>query len=120
SGKTRLALEIAGHIAAYSSAVCFVDLTALSDLDLLPSAIALSLGLKPIANGAPLDEVEKALVGQRWFIVLDNFEHLLAQKEHAAALVQTLLDRVPSLSILVTSRRLLGLTIEHDFSTPPL
>lgn len=129
SGKTRLALEVAGHIAAFSGAVCFVDLTALSDPQLLPSAIAQSLGLPLDPKADPMERVFGALQAQRppdgrpqgrWLVVLDNFEHMLAHKKQATSLVHTLLERVPSLTCLITSRQLLGLLQEQDFPVHPL
>src|SRR5207244_3504492 len=50
-------------------------------------------------------------------LVLDNFEHLV---EEGASVVQALLERLPSLKCLVTSRQLLGLSGEREFAVPPL
>ena len=48
--------------------------------------------------------------------MLDNFEHLLA----SASLLPVLLDANQSLTVLVTSRTVLRVYGEHDYSVPPL
>jgi predicted ATPase len=49
--------------------------------------------------------------------VLDNFEHLV---EEGAPIVQTLLERAPTLTCLATSRRLLNLSYERELALSPL
>src|SRR5262249_29216393 len=50
-------------------------------------------------------------------LVLDNFEHLVAD---GGGLVRELLERIPSLTCLVTSRQPLGLAGEQEFAVAPL
>jgi predicted ATPase len=59
----------------------------------------------------------KADVGQKQILlVLDNFEQVIA----AAPYVADLLAACPKLRVLVTSREILHLQMEHDLSVPPL
>jgi non-specific serine/threonine protein kinase len=57
------------------------------------------------------------LAARPTLLVLDNFEHLVAE---GALTVRALLERVPALICLVTSRCPLGLEGEQEFFVPPL
>ncbi len=117
AGKTRLALELARQSAPqYKGRVWFV---ALADavlpsqiLTLLHSALAL-----PAAPGDPLEAVITALTGTPALLILDNMEHLLPDGEKP---VRRLLQRLPDLVCLVTSRHALGLEGEQEYALPPL
>jgi predicted ATPase len=61
--------------------------------------------------------VVEALSKQPSLLVLDNMEHLV---EGGTSVLQTLLQRVPSLTLLVTSRQLLGLSAEREYVLAPL
>src|SRR5262249_29956107 len=61
--------------------------------------------------------VVEALGRRPTLLVLDNFEHLV---EEGALLVRTLLERVTSLTCLVTSRQHLDLDGEQEFAVLPL
>jgi non-specific serine/threonine protein kinase len=65
----------------------------------------------------PLGQVVSHLQGRPWLLVLDNFEHLL---EGGATQLRTLLERVETLSCLVTSRQVLGLSGEQELALLPL
>src|SRR6476659_1192993 len=59
TGKTRLAIEVAGEVAdAYPDGVFFIDLSPLRDEALLASAIAQALDVRP-QTGRPLMDVLK-------------------------------------------------------------
>ena len=118
TGKTRLAIEAAGRMAAaYQGAVWLVPLADLSDASLIPSAILDALRLPRSPQREPLEQIVEALARQPSLLVLDNFEHLV---EAGIEIVQTLLSRVPSLTCLVTSRQRLGLSAEREFPVLPL
>jgi predicted ATPase/DNA-binding SARP family transcriptional activator len=136
TGKTRLAVTAAGRLMeAWDGAVWFVPLADVAPpprseagadapddegtgtRDRIAAAIASALGLPPSADESPLGQVVEALGRQATLLVLDNFEHLV---EQGALLVRTLLERVPSLSCLVTSRQHLDLTGEQEFAVLPL
>jgi predicted ATPase/DNA-binding SARP family transcriptional activator len=120
TGKTRLALEVARRLQEQGSTwtgVAFVSLVDLTDPRLLGQTLRGALNLPPAGDTDPLEQIATWLAGQRFLLVLDNFEQLL---EAGPATVQPLLKRAPGLVCLVTSRRPLGLTAEADYPVPPL
>src|SRR5262249_25488991 len=76
-----------------------------------------ALRLPRSAGVAPLELVVNALSRQPSLLILDNFEHLVAA---GVGLLSTLLARIPSLTVLVTSRQALNLTGEREFPVSPL
>jgi predicted ATPase len=95
-----------------------VDLAGVADPDLVPGAVATSLGVD--VRHAPDDEA--ALVsslGRRsaHLLVLDNCEHVA---ERCAELVGSLLASCPALRVLATSRRPLGVAGEFVRPVRPL
>lgn len=121
TGKTRLALEAAGRLweDVFAGAVWFVPLADVEEAGLIPAALRDVLGLPAASGREPLDEVVAALSRQPSLLLLDNFEQLLGGEE-AAEIVQSLLERVPTLSCMVTSRQPLGLPGEREFPVLPL
>ncbi|HEX9995538.1 MAG TPA: NACHT domain-containing protein [Abditibacterium sp.] len=120
SGKTRLALETVRGIASDwepHGRVFFVPLAALSDAGLLFSTIRDALLLTASSDLPPLEQIERALRGQKSLFLLDNFEQLVAQ---GASLLQQLRERLPLAVFLVTSRVLLNLPGEREFPLSPL
>jgi len=116
-GKSRLALGVAAGLHPdFSDVIAWVSLVGLNEPNLVPSAIAQTLGL--VATGSVT--VQHAL--RRWFanrevlLLLDNFEHLVA----AAGFISELVAACPRLKILVTSRVPLGLRTEHEFQLSSL
>ena len=101
TGKTRLALAVANEVAReLADGAVFVDLSAVSDPELVLPAIA--------ENG---DMRDRSLL-----LVLDNFEQVLGAGPH----VSELLASAPGLRILVTSRAPLRLASERVYPVPPL
>ncbi|HZT42939.1 MAG TPA: tetratricopeptide repeat protein [Chthonomonadaceae bacterium] len=119
-GKTRLALEVARRLQqAYADSIWFVSLADISDPSWIGSALVEALSL-PRANEKELLEQVTAFLKERntsALLVLDNFEQLV---EGGANIVQRLLEQVPTLTCLVTSRRLLRLSSEREFALQPL
>jgi non-specific serine/threonine protein kinase len=118
AGKTRLALEAAGDVAAlYPDGTWLVELAPLSDATLLVQAFARVLGVRE-QPGRPLAD---ALVGhlrtRNLLLVADNCEHLI---EAVAAVADALLGACPHLSILATSREALHVTGEVVWPVRPL
>jgi predicted ATPase/DNA-binding SARP family transcriptional activator len=126
TGKTRLALEAAGQMAGYfGGAVFFVPLAGIGDPALIPGAVLEALRLPPSPQREPLDQAVEALAKQPALLVLDNLEHLLAGDaagsiDGARKMVEALLSRVATLTLLVTSRQVLGLPIGREFALSPL
>jgi predicted ATPase/DNA-binding CsgD family transcriptional regulator len=116
-GKTRLAKQIAAeHRQTFRDGVWFVDLTDITDGDLLPSVIGARLGLFHTPTETAGD-LAGHLRGQRLLLVVDNCEHLI---EPVAVLLHDLLAAAPELRVLATSRQVLGVTGERVLPIPPL
>ncbi|HZP81467.1 MAG TPA: tetratricopeptide repeat protein [Chthonomonadaceae bacterium] len=120
TGKTRLSLEIACRlVAVYSGSVWFVPLADLRDPNLIGSSLVEALSLPRSGNIEPREQAIGFLreLGKPALLVLDNFEQLV---EEGAEIVQTLLEQIPTLTVLMTSRRLLNLSSEREFVLLPL
>jgi predicted ATPase/transcriptional regulator with XRE-family HTH domain len=114
-GKSRLALELAGALAAGHDEVGFVSLTALTDHVQVGPAIQQALAVPDATT--PVGERLTAHIGtSRVLLLLDNFEHVLG----AAPLVASLLAACAGLHVLVTSRAPLGVRGEHRLPLGPL
>jgi predicted ATPase len=118
AGKTRLALEVGGVVAATSPdlPVCFVDLAPLAEATLVFGAVAHALGLREAAGEASIDMVRRYLTGRRLLLILDNFEHV----RDAAPNVGALLRAAPDVCVLTTSRTALRVYGEWEFPVEPL
>ncbi|MCI0690786.1 protein kinase [candidate division KSB1 bacterium] len=117
TGKTRLGLQAAANLnEAFTDGTFFVSLAANTDAKLVLSTIAQTFGIfenpvRSVAEGVIAYLREKNLL-----LLLDNFEQVV----EATPVVAELLAACPQLKILVTSRSVLHLTGEHEFSVPPL
>ncbi|MFE3703246.1 BTAD domain-containing putative transcriptional regulator, partial [Nocardia tengchongensis] len=111
AGKTRLAVEAMDRQA--TGAVFFVPLAELGAPDQLADAVAGALDAGPdrTTRLTELLDVGPAV------LVLDNCEHVIAA---AAALAEHLLDRLPQLRVLATSREPLAITGEALCHLGPL
>ena len=117
-GKTRLALQLAERLRRhFRDGVWLVELAAVADGQLLPSAIVSALELSEQGRASPLAVIEAALATRHMVLVLDNCEHLVA---HAAALVARLLQVCAGLTVLATSRERLGVPGELVWRVPAL
>ncbi|HEU5404452.1 MAG TPA: tetratricopeptide repeat protein [Gaiellaceae bacterium] len=116
-GKTRLALALARHQAAYADGVLFVELDALDEGGLVPGAVAEGLDLRALRGGAVVDALVAELEPLEFLLVLDNCEHLIGA---AATLADSLLRGAPRLTVLATSRQPLRVPGEVLFRVPSL
>ena len=117
SGKTRLAMHVAGELAdAFAQGVCFVRLTGVRDSAQVPMSIIQALGMTPSSSIPLVQSLVNFLREKELLLVLDNFE----QVTEAATVVGELLAEAPRLKVLVTSRVVLHLYGEREFSVPPL
>jgi predicted ATPase/DNA-binding winged helix-turn-helix (wHTH) protein len=109
-GKTTVGLAVAERmIGAYEHGVWMVDLAPLGDPSLVPSAVATVLGLE-IRTENPLPALVAALRDNRMLLMLDNCEHVI---DAAAGLAEAVLSGAPGVTILATSRELLGVQGER-------
>lgn len=116
-GKTRLALRLATDLAPeFDEGAAFVQLAAIRDVALVPSAIADAVGLRDLRPEATLDALASDLAERSLLLVLDNFEHVL----DAGSMLPDLLATAPRVKMLLTSRAALRLRAEHEYVVPPL
>jgi len=118
AGKTRLALEAAHTLASdYAPALTFVSLAEVTSGSDISAALLDRLHGPKAVGSAPIKQILDALSKQPTLLVLDNFEHLLPE---GASFLAMLLQLVPTLTCLVTSRQLLGLDGEVEIPVHPL
>lgn len=122
AGKTRLSLEAATRDRAHGQGrVWFVPLAGVSAEEQLPDAVLGAMsGLYDsgrMRQDTPADRMAELLDVGDVLLVLDNCEHLV---EAAAALAAQLLDRLPQLRILATSREPLAIIGEALCHLGPL
>lgn len=115
-GKTRLAIEVARQQPQHD--IYFVSLVELTTATRLPSAIAATVGLSVATTQAPLEALCGFLAAHPTLLVLDNAEHL--DLPELTRFCQTLLERLPRLRLLVTSRHVLGGSGELRFPVQTL
>src|ERR1700685_3118602 len=109
-GKTTVAISVAHTlIDGFHDAVFFIDLAALTDPQLVPTAVASALGLTLQTQDALVGLL--AFIGNRKILlVLDNCEHVISV---AAALTERVVSEAPQAHILATSREALRVEGEH-------
>jgi non-specific serine/threonine protein kinase len=118
SGKSRLALELAGLLRdRFDDGVWWVDLASFSDGTLVPQAIAMALGVRDQPGEQPTPVLARYLSMRHVLLVVDNCEHLIAS---TAVLLEGLLRVAPGLRVLATSREPLKIDGEQVFVVPPL
>ena len=116
-GKTTVAVWIAhALIDDFAGAVFFVDLGALTDPGLVPTAVASALGFMMQAQD-PFLSLLTFLGERRVLLVLDNCEHVI---DAAAALAERVVSDAPRANILATSREALRVEGEHVHLLYPL
>ncbi len=132
-GKTRLAVAIADALRAVSGAaaaegrsereplrVAVVPLSTVTDDGEVLASVAQVLGATSEWAGQDiLEMVARELEGRRTVLVLDNLEQLV-DSEATLDDILALLDRLPLLSLLCTSRTALRLAQEHQIPIGPL
>ncbi len=116
-GKTRLAVRVATELQLdFPDGVCFVSLATISDPEFVLPAIAQMLGLKEGTGQAIKEQLYTYLRTQHMLLVLDNYEQVVT----TAPLLADLVGHCPQLKILVTSRTVLHIDGEQEYSVVPL
>jgi predicted ATPase len=109
SGKTRLAVAAATELVPETKAgVFWVGLAAEREPALVVEAIARTLGAKT--------DVADLIGARNMLLLLDNFEQVV----DAARDLSSLLEACPNLRVIVTSRELLRIRGEIEYSVSPL
>jgi predicted ATPase/DNA-binding SARP family transcriptional activator len=118
-GKTRLALQVAERLRGIGMPVAFVPLAGVTEPRLIGELICQGLGIPAVSGVDPLGHAIQFMrgYGDRVVLTLDNFEQLVAEGMLA---VRHLLESVPSLTCLVTSRIPLDLSCEWEYPVTPL
>lgn len=116
-GKTRLALEVASELEpTFGDGGVFVDL-APAEPAMVPHVVAAAAGVTE-EGAAPVDElVWRALTERHALVVVDNCEGVV---DAGAAMVDGLLRRCPSVTVLATSREPLSVDGEMTWRVPSL
>ena len=101
-GKTRLAMRVAADLRrTFPDGVCFVQLGAVGDSDVVPDLVAGALGLSGRSTQSGTIAIVEYLRKRTLLLVLDNCEHVV---DVTAVLVDTILQTCPAVRILATSR----------------
>lgn len=109
-GKTALAIAVATHLAGeFGDRAFFIEFAALPDAALVPTKIALALGVRYVRDESVTASLAAAIAERPTLLVFDNFERVAA----AASMVAALLAATSSLKVLVTSRVPLHLSAER-------
>lgn len=118
TGKTRLAIE-AAHIVGskFSDGVLYISLADVYSAEAIPPLILHSIGASGTQSEHLYEAINNILGARELLLVLDNFEQLV---EEASGFIRSLLDRVPGITILITSRIRLELEGEVEVHVYPL
>ncbi|MCU1504538.1 MAG: transcriptional regulator, winged helix family [Ilumatobacteraceae bacterium] len=120
-GKTRLALQVgANAMSRYPQGVWLLELAPISDGSRVVTELAVALSLD--ANGCDgVEEIGKllcdSLAERSALLIFDNCEHLV---DAIAGLVKLLLTKCSRVSVLATSREVLGVPGEVVYQVPAL
>jgi len=116
-GKTRLAMQVAADLDdEFSGDVWFVPLATVRDPTLVLPTIAKHLGVRITGDRPLVDQLAAACHDRALLLVLDNLEQVI----EAGPLLAVLLASAPMVKTLVTSRVVLHLGGEQEFTVPPL
>lgn len=118
-GKTRLALEVGKRVtAAFEGAVWFAPLVSVLRAEGIFPAIASAVEGTDFTNFDAVDVITQRLSEPpHALLILDNMEQIA---DDGGPMVRELLERLPNLSLLCTSRQPLGIRGEMRFEVQPL
>ncbi|HJQ88410.1 MAG TPA: BTAD domain-containing putative transcriptional regulator [Propionibacteriaceae bacterium] len=121
AGKTSLALAtVARTSGRYSDGAYGVRLASVNTGDQVPVAVADALGM-PMDGAAATRDLRDRLISyltrRRLLLLVDNCEHVV---DAAAALIDDILSRCPSVTVIATSREALAIPDEVQVTVGPL
>ncbi|MGZ3632542.1 MAG: ATP-binding protein [Candidatus Limnocylindrales bacterium] len=117
TGKTRLSLQLAAEaVERFPDGVYFVALEPISDAALVPSTIAMTVGVQDVGGGSVEERLKAYLQDRRVLLLLDNMEQVTG----AATFLSELLRSAPNVSCIVTSRAALRIYGEQEYPVPTL
>lgn len=116
-GKTTVAIAVAHAMREeFADAVCFVDIGAVENPNLVAATVAASLGLI-VQTADAVPTLLEYLRTVRFLLVLDNCEHVI---DTMATLAETICREAPGTHILATSREALRVEGEQAYWLPAL
>ena len=117
-GKTRLAAEVAGRVAArFADGIRLAELASVQDQAQVPAAVAAVLGVRQAPGDPVLELLAGALSRQQVLLVLDNCEHVL---DAVAQLCEAMLPLADDVRVLATSREPIAVAGEARYRLRPL
>ena len=116
-GKTRLAIAVGSRLEERSSRqTVFVSLASIAQPELVMPRVAAVVGATIEGTRAPVDVLAEHFAETPTLLVLDNLEQVLG----VALEIDQLLSSSPNLKILVTSRIVVRLRAEREYSVSAL
>jgi predicted ATPase/DNA-binding winged helix-turn-helix (wHTH) protein len=116
-GKTTVAVSLAhNELYNYSDGVAFIDFSTVSDAQYVPAAIAAGVGARQSSEDI-LMEIVEVLSGKEILLILDNCEHVTST---VSSVINHLLETLPGLKILATSREPVRTNAERVMRLPTL
>jgi predicted ATPase len=116
-GKTRLAVAVGERLRdLFGAGTVFVPLAEVTQPELVLAGIARAVGTSLAGTDSTLDALAEQLGDGRWLLILDNLEQVVNTGRN----LDELLARCPGVTLLTTSRTVLGLRAEREYPVPPL
>jgi predicted ATPase/class 3 adenylate cyclase len=117
TGKTRLAVELTSRLESeFPDGIVFVDLSAVRDVERFLPVVGRALGVHESGDRTIPSALSLVLGDARMLLVLDNMEQIIEAAPHVIEILQAL----PNVKVLVTSRSPLQISWEHEYPVPPL
>jgi DNA-binding SARP family transcriptional activator/predicted ATPase len=108
-GKTRLALQVVAlNTERFVDGVYFIPLDTITKPDQFLGQLSDTINFRLSSQGKPEDQIINYLVGKHILLLLDNFENLI----DGSSILIELIQRLPALKIILTSRERLNLKME--------
>jgi predicted ATPase len=101
---------------AYSEGIYFVPLETVTEDKLLERSIVDRLGIPVEGAWSAREALVAYFSGRRALLILDNVEQIVNVERP----LRELLERIPGITLLVTSRRSLGIAGAHEIDVSPL
>jgi predicted ATPase len=116
-GKTRLAVAVGERLRdRFGAGTAFVPLAAVTNPGLVLPGVARAVGAELAGIDSPVEALAEQIGDGAWLLILDNLEQVVG----AARDLGELLACCPGVTILATSRTVLGLRAEQEYPVPPL
>jgi predicted ATPase len=116
-GKTRLAVAAGERLRdRFGAGTAFVPLATVTDPGLVLAGVGRAVDADLAGTGSPVEALAEQIGDGAWLLILDNLEQVVG----AARDLGELLARCPGVTILATSRTVLGLRAEQEYPVPPL